>query len=198
MRKRLLYRCFIGFICGACFWAATAPAQTPAAKALKAAQGISKQAKPGTGSSARTTPLSKEAAGAVQSDVILAPPESPGAYREARYMGVNRRDPFLNPLLLKKKENPDTEELPRGQALPGIAGMYIAQVTLLGTSVGEDSRTAVFQGTDQRVYFLHTGDRLYDGYVQSVSSDAVLLVRETTFRSGQTVREEVTKRLRTP
>jgi len=130
--------------------------------------------------------------------ILEKPPDATAPlYREARYEPSNRRDPFLNPLLLRKKDD-SNEELPRGPALPGITGMYIAQVKLVGTSVGEESRTAVFQGTDQRAYFLRVGDRLYDGFVKSINSEAVVLVRETSFKSGQRLTEEVTKRLRTP
>lgn len=124
--------------------------------------------------------------------------ESPALYREARYEPMNRRDPFLNPLLLKSKEGPADEELPRGPLVPGIAGMYVGQVKLLGTSISEESQTAVFEGTDRRVYFLRTGDRLYDGFVKSVGAEAVVLVRETRFKSGNAKIEEITKRLRTP
>jgi len=126
-----------------------------------------------------------------------APAESPALYREARYQPINRRDPFLNPLLLKKSENP-LEETPRGPAPPGIAGMYIAQVNLVGTSVGEGTQTAVFLGKDQRVYFLRNRDRLFDGYIKTIAADHVVLVRETHLRSGRILTEEVTKRLRTP
>ncbi|MFH1574345.1 MAG: hypothetical protein ABIG68_10195 [Acidobacteriota bacterium] len=129
-------------------------------------------------------------------------PEKPAAqtdrlYREARYQPSNRRDPFLNPLLLIKNVDLN-EELPRGEAPPGIAGMYIAQVKLVGVSLGEDSRTAVFEGTDKRVYFLREGDRFFDGYLKEIAADAVLMIRERNLRSGKTQTDEVTKRLRTP
>jgi hypothetical protein len=123
--------------------------------------------------------------------------ESPGNYRGVRFESGNRRDPFLNPLLLKKKENVD-EEFPRGTPPPGIAGMYINQVELLGFSVSSEGKTAVFRGSDKRVYFLHEGDRMYDGYLKSVSLDFVQLIRETKLRSGKVLTQEVTKRLRTP
>jgi len=123
--------------------------------------------------------------------------ETPDTYRGARYEPNNRRDPFLNPLLLKKAENPD-EEVPRGNPPPGIAGMYIKDVDLLGFSISPEGTTAVFRGSDKRVYFLHAGDRMFDGYIKSVSFDSVLLIRESRLRSGKVLIQEVTKRLRTP
>lgn len=124
--------------------------------------------------------------------------EAPVLYSSAAYQPDGRRDPFLNPTLSGKKEdNPDEEE-PRGTPPPGISGMLISQVRLLGTSLGEDGPVAVFQGPDKRAYFLQERDRLFDGFVKQVGSDFVLLVRETRLRSGKIVTQEVTKQLRTP
>lgn len=124
--------------------------------------------------------------------------EAPVLYSSAAYQPDGRRDPFLNPTLSGKKEdNPDEEES-RGTPPPGISGMLIAQVRLLGTSLGEDGPVAVFQGPDKRAYFLQERDRLFDGFVKQVGSDFVLLVRETRLRSGKIVTQEVTKQLRTP
>jgi hypothetical protein len=169
-------------------------AQVPARKAApRAGRPLpSKAAKP------KAATAKEEAAKAAREAEDPALVETPALYREARYEPMNRRDPFLNPTALKPKGAPADEELSRGPAVPGIAGMYIGQVKLLGTSIGEESRTAVFEGTDKRVYFLRAGDRLYDGFVKSIGLDAVVLVRETRFRSGNTTVEEITKRLRTP
>jgi Tfp pilus assembly protein PilP len=124
--------------------------------------------------------------------------EAPVLYSSAAYQPDGRRDPFLNPMLSAKKDNNPDEEEPKGTPPPGISGMLIAQVKLLGTSFGEDSPVAVFQGPDKRAYFLQERDRLFDGYVKQVGSDSVLLVRETRLRSGKVVTQEVTKQLRTP
>ncbi len=126
-------------------------------------------------------------------------PEAPSAVAGVKFNPGNHPDPFLNPNLSSKKkvEDPNEEE-PRGQAPPGIAGMYIAQVKLLGTVYGEGTPTAVFFGTDQRSYFLQESDRLFDGYVKRIDADAVLLIRETKFRSGKISTQEIMKRLRTP
>ena len=124
--------------------------------------------------------------------------EAPVLYSSAAYQPDGRRDPFLNPTLSGKKDDNADEEEPRGTPPPGISGMLIAQVKLLGTSFGEDGTVAVFQGPDKRAYFLQERDRLFDGFVKQVGSDFVLLVRETRLRSGKVVTQEVTKQLRTP
>jgi len=124
--------------------------------------------------------------------------EAPVLYSSVRYQSDNRRDPFFNPTFQNKKDENPNEEESRGQPPPGISGMYIAQVGLIGVSFSDQTRTAVFQGPDRRAYFLQEGDRLFDGYVKDVGSEAVLLVRETRLKSGKTVTQEVMKRLRTP
>lgn len=127
--------------------------------------------------------------------------EMPPPQLGLRYQSGDRKDPFLSPLLLRKQAElklADDEEEPRSQPTPGIAGMYIAQVMLLGISASEEKRTAIFRGTDKRAYFLEDGDRLFDGYVKKIGIDDVLMVRETKLRSGKVLTQEVTRRLRTP
>jgi Tfp pilus assembly protein PilP len=129
---------------------------------------------------------------------IEKPVEIPTNYAAIRYNSSSRRDPFLNPLLLQKKSKQEDEEIARGLPPPGIAGTFIAQVTLQGTSFCDERRVAIVRGADNRAYFLKEGDRLFDGYLKNVETDSITLVRETKLRSGKTLTQDVTKRLRTP
>jgi hypothetical protein len=125
--------------------------------------------------------------------------ESPIKYANVVYRSENRRDPFINPLLVKKKEKPpESEEISRGLPPPGIAGTYIAQATLQGIASRDSGKVAVFRGADSRAYFLRKGDKLFDGYLKDIHEDSVTLVRETKLRSGKILTQDVTKRLRTP
>ena len=124
--------------------------------------------------------------------------EASPAAAAPRYNSGNRRDPFLNPTLTSKKTVFDPNaEAPRGPQPPGIAGMFIGQVRLMGIAYN-DKTTAVFEGTDKRAYFLQEKDKLYDGYVKKINVDSVVLIRETKLMSGKVVTQEVVKRLRTP
>jgi hypothetical protein len=129
--------------------------------------------------------------------VMSKPAEAPIA-AGVRYDSGNRRDPFLNPLRLKKVAEDLNEELGRGTPPPGISGMFIADVALLGVSSREDGRTAVFRGPDKHAYFLQPGDKLFDGYLKEIGPDFVLLIRETRLKSGKVLTQDVQKRLRTP
>ncbi len=122
--------------------------------------------------------------------------ESATARAGVRYASLDRRDPFLSPLGTKKGRKADDEEEPRGPVPPGMGGMFISQIALLGIAGQNDKMTAVFRGTDSRAYFLHEGDRFFDGSLTRIRSDFVTLTRETKYRSGKIVKEAVTKRLR--
>lgn len=119
--------------------------------------------------------------------------------KSSRYDPGDRKDPFLNPLRALKKRAAVSvdEEEDRGQPPPGIAGMYIAQVALLGTSVRDGGMMAVFQGTDKRAYFLRVGDRLFDGQVKEIKGDRVVFTRTTKMKSGKVINQEIVKELRT-
>ena len=123
--------------------------------------------------------------------------EFPIGISGVRYESGNRPDPFLNPLGQRKGQLDPNSEMPRGNPPPGIAGMSTNEVELLGMSLSPEGKTAVFKGTDQRVYFLREGDRLFDGYLKAITIDSVLLIHETKLRSGKVLTQEITKRLRT-
>jgi len=124
--------------------------------------------------------------------------EAPIKVSGVPYKSGNRRDPFLNPLVQKKEVKDVDEELSRGLPPPGISGTYIAQAVLQGTSIRDSGRVAIVRGADTRAYFLKEGDRLFDGYLKTIGSDSITLVRETKMKSGKTLTQEVIKRLRTP
>jgi hypothetical protein len=140
-------------------------------------------------------PANKKTDAAIQAKQMAEIPQSRAA---VRFEPGNRRDPFQSLISLRKQQENVDEEAPRGLPPPGIAGMYIAQVKLQGIASQPDKRTAVFRGSDNRAYFLLEGDRLFDGFVKKIEPDSVLLIRESKFRSGKVLNQEVMKRLRTP
>ena len=129
--------------------------------------------------------------------LVSAPPEAQPAHA-VRYESRGRRDPFLNPLLIRKRSDAPDEEVAPASAPAGIGGMSVTSVTLQGVSSRESGRLAVFRGTDGRAYFLQAGDKFLDGYLKSVNEDSVVLVRERRYKSGKMLSDELTKRLRTP
>jgi hypothetical protein len=115
-----------------------------------------------------------------------------------RYISNNRRDPFLNPLRLRKKSKKDHEEMARSLPPPGIAGTCIDDLSFEGTSLRDDRRLAIIRSADNRAHFLEEGARLFDGYLKTIQTDSIILIRETRLRSGKILAQVVTKRLRKP
>ena len=60
----------------------------------------------------------------------------------------------------------------------------------------EEAQTAIFQGADRQAYFLHEGDRMFDGRVMKILAESVVLIRETRLKSGAVLTQEVIKKLR--
>jgi len=112
-----------------------------------------------------------------------------------RYLDAGRRDPFLNPLFMKKSSGTRDEEVIPVRRPAGITGTYIAELSFEGTCSGGGRRLAVLRSADKRAYFLEEGDRLYDGYLKAILADSIILVRETRFKSGKVLTQDVIKRL---
>ncbi|GAB4233963.1 MAG: hypothetical protein Kow00109_06840 [Acidobacteriota bacterium] len=109
-----------------------------------------------------------------------------------KYDSMGKRDPFLN--LLQVTQRPEPPRFPAPPPLeqrpPGLAGLLIAEVTVTGIAQGVGSRIALLKGIDGATYFAKEGTKLFDGYVESISTDAVVFVREQVDTRG---RKKVTK-----
>jgi hypothetical protein len=100
-----------------------------------------------------------------------------------------RRDPFT-PLINERKEGGGPDHLP-----PGKAGLVITSVRVDGTVRSEVGMIAVLSNADQRTYFVHEGDRLYDGAVEKIGLDGVTFRQNSKDAFGKPVERVVTKRI---
>jgi hypothetical protein len=114
-----------------------------------------------------------------------------GAAPAAEKLGVlvARRDPF-SPLINEKKESGNIDHLP-----PGKAGLVIGSVHVDGTVRSSDGMIAVLSNPDEHVYFVHEGDRLYDGDVEKIGLDGVTFRQNSKDAFGKLVERVVTKRI---
>jgi hypothetical protein len=118
--------------------------------------------------------------------------DKPGdPYRTIPYDPQNKRDPFKS--LIAKKSAPDAPVDPiLGKKVPGIRGMPIQEVKLIGLAKGiNGEKIAILFGTDQKAHFLYRNDRLLDGYIKDITADSVTFVREVKYLSGNVKREEL-------
>jgi hypothetical protein len=109
-----------------------------------------------------------------------APPESVEPVPEGieitegsgfRYEAQGRRDPFVSLALGVDVLSPDVRP-------PGLAGMLIQEVSLRGIVKTVDGYIAMIQGTDNKSYFARSGERLYDGNIQSIDDARVVFRQE--------------------
>lgn len=150
--------------------AQASPVQKPAAK-VQRAHSKSKAAKPG-----------KSAPSAVPAQAARSTPE-------AAEPVASRRDPF-SPLIAVSQVTAGNEHLP-----PGKAGLVIATVHVDGAVKSPGGMIAVVSNPADRVYFIHVGDRLYDGDVERINLDGVTFRENSKDAFGKPVERLVTKRI---
>jgi len=88
-----------------------------------------------------------------------------------RYEARGRRDPFVSLALGIDVLSPDVRP-------PGLGGMLIQEVSLRGIVKTVDGYIALIQGTDNKSYFARSGERLYDGNIQSIDDAGVVFRQE--------------------
>ena len=152
------------------------PAQAPPSKPAAASKKPAKRAK--ATKEAQATKEEKPAA-ATAAATATAAEEAP----------VRKRDPF-QPLVSKQQATGVAPNLP-----PGKAGLQISTVKIDGTVRAPSGMIAVVSNPQQRVYFLHEGDRVYDGRVEKIGLDAVTFLQTEKDAFGKVIDRLVTKRI---
>ena len=102
-----------------------------------------------------------------------------------------RRDPF-EPLIRQSSGRGQRET----RVLPaGIAGVEVATLKLDGVVRSPGGMIAVISTPQGRVYFVREGQRLYDGVVERISLDGMVLRERGQDAFGKPVERLVSKRL---
>ena len=102
---------------------------------------------------------------------------------------ANKRDPFAA-LISERKEAGGGLHLP-----PGKAGLVISTVRIDGAVHSPSGMIAVVSNPENSVYFIHEGDRLYDGDVEKIGLDGVTFRENSKDAFGKPVERMVTKRI---
>lgn len=110
-----------------------------------------------------------------------------------------KRDPFESLLSAKKRPEPVRvlAPPPLEQRPPGLAGLLVSEVTLTGTAESPGSHIAILRGIDNTSYFAREGTKLYNGYVEKITDDEVVFVREQVDTQGKKTISRVTKQIQT-
>jgi hypothetical protein len=164
--------------------AAKAPAAAKAPSAAKAPE-APKDAK------AAKAPAAAATAAKAPAKKVEAKPPKPPVEKPAAEKTVVKRDPF-DTLLNKARAGGDAPaNLP-----PGKAGLIVSTLRIDGIVRGpNNSMIAIVSNPQQRVYFLHEGDKLYDGSVDKITLDAVSFHEFGKDAFGKPLERMVAKRL---
>jgi Tfp pilus assembly protein PilP len=101
-----------------------------------------------------------------------------------------RRDPFESLVSRQQNQANMVAKLP-----PGKAGLQVSTLRLDGIVKAPSGMIAVVSNPQARTYFLHEGDRLYDGTVEKISMDGVSFHEEGKDAFGKPMERQVNKRI---
>ncbi len=107
----------------------------------------------------------------------------------------SKRDPFINLGAARSKEKAPTlvQPPPFSQRPPGLSGLLISEVGVVGTAASSKQRIVILKGTDNFTYVAREASKLFDGYVESINSTEVVFVREVFDTTGKKTTTKVVK-----
>ena len=163
---------------------AKAPAPKPAAARPAGTPASNPAAKPAASAAAK--PAAKPVA---KKHAAKNSTEGAAGSSTAEQVKIARRDPFES-LLARQKAGGDAKNLP-----PGKGGLQVSTLKIDGIVHGPNGMIAVVSNPQQRTYFLHEGDQLYDGTVDKIAMDGVSFHETGKDAFGKPVEHTVNKRI---
>lgn len=161
--------------------AVPAPAKAPAKTQAKA----SAKAPAKAPAKAKAPAAAKGATESASGSSAKPPVEKP-----AEEKNTARRDPFDTLLTKARASNAPPENLP-----PGKAGLIVDTLRINGIVRSPNGMIAIVSNSQQRVYFLREGDKLYDGSVEKIALDGISFHEFGKDAFGKPLERVVTKRL---
>ena len=161
---------------------ATGAAQTPAPPPAKpsSAKTAKSPAKASAKSPAKAPAESKDAKNVAAAGSAKPPVEKP----------MVKRDPFDALLTKARASSAPPENLP-----PGKAGLIVDTLRIDGIVRSAGGMIAIVSNSQQRVYFLREGDKLYDGSVEKITLDGITFHEIGKDAFGKPLEHTVNKRL---
>jgi Tfp pilus assembly protein PilP len=164
--------------------AGPATAKAPAKAAAKA------PAKAAAKAPAKTPAKPPAEAKEATKTAAAANPAKPPVEKPAVEKPLAKRDPFDALLTKARAASAPPENLP-----PGKAGLIVETLRIDGIVRSASGMIAIVSNSQQRVYFLREGDKLYDGSVEKIALDAITFHEIGKDAFGKPLEHTVTKRL---
>jgi Tfp pilus assembly protein PilP len=164
------------------------PAKQPAAVPAKTMADAKAGMKPVAETKAGTKPGATDPKAALKHTAV--DPAKTAFVKPPEEKAVARRDPFDTLLSKARSGNEPPENLP-----PGKAGLIIETLHINGIVNSPTGTIAVVSNSQQRVYFLRDGDKLYDGSVQKITLDGITFQETGKDAFGKPLERTVTKNL---
>jgi Tfp pilus assembly protein PilP len=116
-------------------------------------------------------------------------PQNDGAYT---YDGQGRRDPFVS--LVNRGDSMHPSNAPRPA---GLQGLMINEIVVKGILKTPNGLVAIVQGSDNRTYIVHAGERVLDGSIKSIAQDAIVFAQDVNDPLSTVKQRELRKTIRT-
>jgi type IV pilus assembly protein PilP len=132
---------------------------------------------------------------ATQAAPAPTPPPAPGPPAPSSagyaYEPEGRRDPFMN------LNGTGSEPKATTRSGEGPAGLAVADLSVRGVLVSRGSLVAMIEGPDKRTYIVHTGDKLLDGTIKSITPQGLIVEQVVNDPLSLVKRREIRKLLKT-
>ena len=124
-----------------------------------------------------------------------AAPDLPSPKADYTYASGGRRDPFLS---LTTKTGVKTDVTANG-TVKGAAGILVDELTVKGIVLSNGTYVAMVAGPGGKTqtYTVKAGSRLFDGTVQSITADALVILQQVSDPLSLEKQRSVRKPLRT-
>jgi Tfp pilus assembly protein PilP len=121
-----------------------------------------------------------------------SPETAPAPAPNYTYSPEGRRDPFVR-TVGRSFATPSLSPNARPQGIPGL---LVAEIVVRGFLESRGAWVAMVGAPDGRSYTLREGDRLMDGTVRAITSEAIVLLQEVKDPLSPAKQREVRKYLR--
>ena len=126
-----------------------------------------------------------------------APVEAPAEVPDVAVAGfvyepAGRRDPFLS---LFRPPGMIGED-PNGARGSGVRGLGVDEVALKGVLQSPEGFVALVEGVDSRTYLLRVGDSLFDGTIEAITGQDMMILQRVSDPLLTETQREVRKTLR--